>query len=107
MAFFRRPRPFSLSVLSPAEKVSGKVTPASSRARTGRAARKRLDRAKAPREREERRFIESSCEGRILRGFGYPRPSEVKGLRPLRGARSAPLTSGSRGNIRDDRRLHR
>src|ERR1035437_3759561 len=63
MAFLRRPIPFSLSVLSPAESVSGRLTPASSRARAGRAARNRPERAKAARERHEKRFIKNLLRG--------------------------------------------
>src|ERR1039458_10289758 len=63
MAFLRRPRPFSLSVLSPAESVSGRLTPAISRARAGRAAGNRPERAKAARERRERRFIQNLLRG--------------------------------------------
>src|ERR1039457_4753559 len=68
MAFLRRPRPFSLSVLSPAESVAGRLPPAISPARAGRAAGNRPERAKAARERRERRFIQTSCEGWILLG---------------------------------------
>src|SRR5450759_1127690 len=63
MAFLRRPRPFSLSVLSPAESVSGRLTPASSRARAGRMARNRPEKAKAARERHEKRFIKNLLRG--------------------------------------------
>src|ERR1039457_2438222 len=97
MAFLRRPRPFSLSVLSPAESVSGRLTPAISRARAGRAAGNRPERAKAARERRERRFIQNLLRGvdsTGTRGHFEGRSRVLHGRRafgaPRRPPRSAP-----------------
>src|SRR5450759_563619 len=87
MAFLRRPRPFSLSVLSPADIVSGRLTPASSRAASGRAARNRPERANAARERHERRFIKNLLRGMDSTGTWIFLEGERIGpeRRPIRG----------------------